>query len=178
MKDVGKGSEVESETRATFGAGAVRYRVWPARRQPWRLAVAGGLALAAAIAVAFAWHNAWWAAIAGLGILGAASPFFFPTEIALDGARLILRQLGTPREYDLRSFSRVEVVADMVTRAELCFGNPNSPLDAVQTVGVPLPTEPRAREGVLAHLRRWVGRRATGQFAFDDDHAPDDEVIH
>lgn len=176
MKDVGKGSEVDSESHATFGAGAVRYRVWPARRHPLRLAIVGALAIAAAVAASIVWENGWWAAIAGLAILGGASPFFFPTEIALDGSRLIMRQLGMPREYDLRSFTRVEVVGEMVLRAELSAGSVGSPLDAVQAIAVPLPKDAKAREGVLLHLHRWVGRRTTGQFAFDDDHAPDDEI--
>lgn len=176
MRDASRGAEVESEGSAVFGAGAIRYRVWPARRHPWRLAIALMLVIGVAVGVALAWRNGWWAAIAALGVSGAAVAYFFPTEVALDGARLVVRQLGTPRQYDLRSFRRVEVVVDVVARAELGATGPNSPLDAVQAVAVPLPVEKQAQERVVAHMRRWVGRRATGQFAFDDDHAPDDDV--
>lgn len=176
MTDESRGAEVESESRAVFGAGAIRYRVWPARRHPWRLLLALACVVGASVGVALLWRNGWWAAIAGLGLAGATVAWFFPTEVALDGARLVVRQLGTPREYDLRAFRRVEVVVDVVARAELGATTPNSPLDSVQAVAVPLPHDLRAQDRIVAHMRRWVGRRATGQFTFDDDHAPDDDV--
>jgi hypothetical protein len=177
MKDSGTGPEVNSEARTAFGAGVIRYRTWPARRHPWRLVAVAVVAVGVATAVALAWGNAWWALIAGLGLVGATAPFFFPTEVAIDGARLSVRQLGMPREYDLRQFRRVEVVTDVVTRAELSTGALHSPLEAVHAMGLPLPHAAHERDQVVTHLRRWVGRRPTGQFRLDDDHAPEDDLV-
>ena len=177
MKQSGPGPDVDNEARAAFGAGVIRYRVWPARRHPWRLVAVAVVAIAVATAVALAWGNAWWALIAGMGLVGATVPFFFPTEVAIDGARLSVRQLGMPREYDLRRFRRVEVVSDVVTRAELSSGELHSPLGAVHAMGLPLPHATVERDQVVTHLRRWVGRRPTGQFRLDDDHVPEDDLV-
>lgn len=169
-------SELAGEVRAKTSGGVIRYRVWPARRRPLRLIIAAVLVLGGTIAVGFLLRNAFWAAIAFLGLSFVSAAFFFPTEVALDGANLVIRQLGTPRSYDLRQFRRIERAQDMVPRVELLPRARLSALDTLQGVVIPLPNDPAMCEGVLFHLGRWVGKTPTGRFVIDVDLVPEDAI--
>lgn len=154
--------------------GVIRYRIWPARRHPLRLAAVTAVVLGATVAAALVFEGLYWALVVALGLTLAAAPFFFPTEVALDGPRLNLRALGTPRVFHLGAFQRLEIGADVLPRVELLTRARLSPVDSLEGVVVPLPEDPAVASAVVAHLRRWVGRRPTGTFALDADDAPED----
>lgn len=169
-------SQLEGEVRAKTSGGVIRYRVWPARRHPLRLALAAVVVVGGTVAVGFLVRNAFWASIAFVGLSFVSAAFFFPTEVALDGAALVLRQLGTPRSYDLRNFRRIERAQDMVPRVELLPRARLSPMDTLQGVVIPLPDDAAMSERVLFHLGRWVGKTPTGRFVIDVDLVPEDSL--
>jgi hypothetical protein len=169
-------SELAGEVRAKTSGGVIRYRVWPARRNPMRLVVAGVVVVGGTLAVGFLLENGFWAAVAFLGLSFLSAAFFFPTEVALDGAALVIRQLGTPRSYDLRQFRRIERAEDMVPRIELQPRAGLSAMDTLHGVVIPLPDDKAMAERVLFHLRRWVGKTPTGRFNIDADLAPEDSI--
>jgi len=156
--------------------GVIRYRIWPARRHPLRLLAAVVVVLGATTAIAVVFEGVYWALVVALGLTAAAAPFFFPTEVALDGPQLNLRALGTPRVFHLSHFQRLEEHADVLARVELLTRARLSPVDTLEGLVVPLPEDPAMAALVVAHLRRWVGRQPTGRFALDADHAPEDSV--
>lgn len=160
---------------ATAG-GLIRYRIWPARRHPLRAAFAFVLCLGAGYLTWFALGSWLWAGMVLAGTLAMSAILLLPTEVSLDGHTLNLHQLGTPRTWDLRSFRRIEVAGPRLPRVELCERPRFTPMDAVKAVTVPLPADPLVAEAALMHIRRWVGRMATGRFEIDDDHAPEDVV--
>lgn len=162
-------------TPGTTG-GVIRYRIWPARRHPFRTAIAGLIALAATAGAWLAFSSFLWAGIAFLGVTSTLALFFFPTEVSLDGHSLHMRQLGSPRSWDLRSFRRMEVQKQPVPCVELRTRGRVGPMDAVRGVRLPLPADPISSENALIHVRKWVGRQPTGRFEIDDDHAPEDNV--
>jgi len=141
-----------------------------------RLLVAAVVVVAATAVTAVALANVFWAVVVFVGLSFLASAFFFPTEVALDGDRLVVRRLGQPQSYELRSFRRIEVARDMVPRVELLHRARLSPMDPLDGIVLPLPDQPAMAEQVLTHLRRWVGRTATGRFKIDIDHAPEDDL--
>ena len=169
-------SELEGEVRAKTSGGVIRYRVWPARRRPLRLVIAAVIVISGTVAVGFLLRNAFWATIAFLGLSFVSAAFFFPTEVTLDGANLVIRQLGTPRNYDLRHFRRIERAQDMVPRVELLPRARLSPMDTLQGVVIPLPDDPAMCERVLFHVGRWVGKTPTGRFVIDVDLVPEDAI--
>ena len=176
MKQSAADPELSGEVVPMTSGGVIRYRAWPAKRHPVRLvlailAVVGGTAV-----VGYVLANAFWAAMAFIGLSLAAAAFFFPTLVALDGPMLVVRHLGTPRSHDLRTFRRVESSRDMVPRVELLPRTHLSPMDTLRGVIVPLPDDPNAAERVITHLKRWIGRTPTGHFALDLDHAPEDDL--
>lgn len=162
--------------RAKTTGGVIRYRSWPARRHPLRLGLAVVLVVGATAAVAVVLGNVFWAAVVFVGLAFLASAFFFPTEVALDGDRLVVRRLGQPQSYELRTFRRMEVSREMMSRVELLHRARLSPMDPLDGIVVPLPEQPAMAELVLTHLRRWVGRTPTGRFKIDIDHAPEDDL--
>jgi hypothetical protein len=121
-------------------------------------------------------EGAFWATVVCVGLGFLASAFFFPTEVALDGDRLVVRRLGQPQSYELRSFRRLEVSREMMSRVELLHRARISPMDPLEGIVLPLPDDAAQAEQVLMHLRRWVGRTPTGRFKIDIDHAPEDDV--
>lgn len=167
-------SRLQGDVAAKTTGGVIRYRVWPARRHRARLLLVLAVIVAATIGAATVFSSLYWALIVLVGLTAAATPFFFPTEVGLDGGRLNLRALGTPRVWDLREFRRLEVSDDVLKRVELLPRSLVAPMDRVQSVTVPLPDDEAVAELVLEHLRRWVGRRPTGTFRVDVDHAPED----
>lgn len=169
-------SELKGEVGMKASGGAIRFRVWPARHHPGRVVVALAVVVGATVAVGFLMANAFWAAIAFVGMAFLSAAFFFPTEVAFDGPMLVIRHLGTPRSYDLRKYRRIERTSEMVPRVEVLSRARLSPMDAVDGVVVPLPDDVALAEGVMTHLRRWVGRTPTGRFKIDIDLAPEDSV--
>ncbi len=164
------------DVRPATTGGVIRYRIWPARRHPFRTAIAGLLAVAATAGAWFAFSSVLWAGIAFLGVTSTLALFFFPTEVTLDGRSLHMRQFGTPRSWDLRSFRRMEVHKQPVPCVELRTRGRIGPMDAVRGIRLPLPADPISSENALIHVRKWVGRQPTGRFEIDDDHAPEDNV--
>jgi len=169
-------SELVGDVRPQASGGVIRYRVWPARRHPWRLVVAAVVVVGGTVAVGLLLRNAFWATTAFLGLSFISAAFFFPTEVTLDGAALVLRILGTPRSYDLRNFRRIERAQDMVPRVELLPKARLSAMDTLHGVVIPLPDDPPTAERVLLHLARWVGKTPTGRFVIDVDQAPEDDL--
>lgn len=169
-------SELHGEVRAKTSGGVIRYRVWPARRHPVRLVIAAAIAVGGAVAVGLGLEDGFWATVTFVGLAFVSAAFFFPTEVALDGATLVLRHLGTPRSYDLRHFRRIERAQDMVPRVELLPRARISPMDTLHGVVIPLPDDKAMAEQVLFHLARWVGKTPTGRFVIDVDHAPEDDL--
>ncbi len=176
MADDAAESVLAGEVRAKTSGGVIRYRVWPARRKPVRLVIAAVVVIAGTVLVGWLLEEAFWAIIAFLGLSFVSAAFFFPTEVALDGADLVLRHLGTPRSYDLRQFRRIERARDMVPRVELLSRARLSPMDPLQGVVIPLPDDPATCERVLIHLGRWVGKTPTGRFVIDTDLVPEDSL--
>lgn len=176
MADDAAESVLAGEVRAKTSGGVIRYRVWPARRKPVRLVIAAVVVIAGTVLVGWLLEEAFWAIIAFLGLSFVSAAFFFPTEVALDGAALVLRHLGTPRSYDLRQFRRIERARDMVPRVELLSRARLSPMDPLQGVVIPLPDDPATCERVLIHLGRWVGKTPTGRFVIDTDLVPEDSL--
>ncbi len=177
VKDAAE-SQLSGEVSPRTSGGVIRYRLWPAKRHPFRTLFAAGLVVAATVATWMSFTSWMWAAIVLLGLTLGTAVFLFPTEVALDGAALHVRQLGTPRIYDLREFVRLEVLGDLLPRVELCWRPGISPVDKVSSVTVPLPADRAMADKVLVHLRKWVARRQTGRFEIDVDHAPEDTVDH
>ena len=141
------------------GGGALRYRIWPARLHPLRTTAALLVGGAVAGFGARLLGGGGWYAVLGLGVVGALAALLFPTEVVVDGAQLVVRQLGTPRSYVLSDFARLEVVSDVVARAELSREGEGDPLEAARTLPLPLPEEPAARARLLALLEAGLGRR-------------------
>ncbi|MFT7583090.1 MAG: hypothetical protein ACI9MR_004776, partial [Myxococcota bacterium] len=112
-------SELEGDVLAKVSGGVVRYRIWPAKRRPLRSALISGVVAAATAGTAVWLGGLYWAVIVGLGLTVVAAPFFFPTEVALDGHQLNIRRLGTVRVWDLRMFQRIEVSREPMLRVEL-----------------------------------------------------------
>jgi hypothetical protein len=169
-------SELSGEVSAKTSGGVIRYRVWPARRHPLRLVVAAVVVVGGTVLMGILLENAFWATIAFLGLSFVSAAFFFPTLVALDGAALVLRQLGTPRSYDLRQFRRIERAQDMVPRVELLPRARLSPIDTLHGVVIPLPDDAETCERVLFHLGHWVGKPPTGRFVIDPDLVPEDSL--
>ncbi len=169
-------SELEGDVSPKLGGGVIRYRIWPAKRHPLRLAAAAVLVVGATAGAVVVFEGLYWALIVFLGLTTAAAPFFFPTQVGLDGPSVHLRALGTPRTWDLRDFSRLEVGSTGLHRVELLQRARLSPMDTLEGVIVPLPADKATSDAVLVHLRRWVGRRPTGRFALDIDHTPEDSI--
>ena len=169
-------SELAGEVRPKTSGGVIRYRVWPAKRNPMRLVIATLVVLGGTVAVGLLLKNAFWAAIAFVGLSFVSAAFFFPTEVALDGAALVIRQLGTPRSYDLRQFRRIERAEDMVPRVELLPRARLSPMDTLHGVVIPLPDDRATAERVLFHLGRWVRKTPTVRFVIDVDLVPEDSL--
>jgi hypothetical protein len=170
------GPELHGAVDAMMTGGVIRYRAWPARRHPLRLVLAIVATGVGTAGVGLLLKSAFWGAIALLGLSLLASAFFFPTLVSLDGPVLVLRQLGTPRSFDLREFRRVEVARDRVPRVELLSHSRLSPMKALRGLIVPLPDDAVSAERVIGHLQRWVGRTQTGRFVIDLDHVPDDAL--
>ncbi len=170
------GPELHGAVDAKMTGGVIRYRAWPARRHPLRLVLAMAAVGVGTAGVGILLKSAFWGAIALLGLSLLASAFFFPTLVSLDGPVLVLRQLGTPRSFDLRHFRRIEVARDRVPRVELLSQSRVSPMEALRGLMLPLPDDAVSAEQVISHLQRWIGRTPTGRFALDLDHAPDDEL--
>lgn len=168
--------ELAGDVAAKSSGGVVRYRIWPARRHPLRLVVVVAFVVGATVLAAIVLQNAFWAAVVFVGLAFLASAFFFPTEVALDGDRLVIRRLGQPQSYELRRFRRMIVSEDVLARVELLRHARLSPMDPLDGIVVPLPDHPATSAQVLSHLQRWVGRTPTGRFAIDIDHAPEDEL--
>lgn len=156
--------------------GVLRYRIWPAKRHRARLAIAVGVVVGGTAVAAYLLANVFFAGVVFLGLTFLALPFFFPTEVALDGTSLVVRQLGTPRSHDLRTFRRLEIFSVGLPRVELMTRARLSPLDPLEGILVPLPDDAATQAQVIAHLRRWVGRPPTGRFELDVDQAPEDSV--
>ncbi|MCC6622538.1 MAG: hypothetical protein IT385_14835 [Deltaproteobacteria bacterium] len=168
--------ELAGDVGARVTGGVIRYRSWPAKRHPMRLFVAAVLVVLATAVTAVVLKNVFWASVVFVGLAFLASAFFFPTEVALDGDRLVVRRLGQPRSYELRSFRRIETSGEVLARVELLHRARLSSVDPLDGIVLPLPEQPAMAEQVLAHLRRWVGRTPTGRFKIDVDHAPEDDV--
>jgi hypothetical protein len=173
VKDAAEAT-LEGDVGPRVTGGAIRYRIWPVKRYPWRsalvlLALVGATAAAAALL-----SNAYWAVVVFVGLTIASAPVFFPTEVALDGESLNRRRLGTPRIWKLSEFRRMEVSHDLVPHVELFRSDHLNPVDKVKSVVVPLPVEREVADAVVLHLRRWVGRHPTGQFSLDVDLVPED----
>ncbi|MFO0748119.1 MAG: hypothetical protein U1F43_21045 [Myxococcota bacterium] len=166
--------ELAGDVAAKTTGGVIRYRIWPARRHPLRLALAVGAVVGLTIISAVVLQNVFWAGVVFVGLAFLASAFFFPTEVALDGDTLVVRRLGQPQSYELRSFRRFAVSDDMLSRVELMRHARISPMDPIDGIVVPLPDSPVMAQRVLDHLKRWVGRTRTGRFALDIDLAPED----
>jgi len=169
-------ARLEGDVAPRSSGGVIRYRIWPARRHPVRLTIVLALVTAATIGAATAFEAFYWPAVVALGLTAAAAPFFFPTEVCLDGPQLNMKSLGTPRVWDLRLLRRIEVSDDVLHRVELLPRARSSPMDRVKGVTVPMPGDRETADKVLVHLRRWVGRRETGRFSLDADHAPEDSL--
>ncbi|MGM0575321.1 MAG: hypothetical protein ACQEXJ_06285 [Myxococcota bacterium] len=169
-------SHLEGDVGPATTGGVIRYRIWPVRRHPMRTIVAALVPVGLAVATWLAFRSPLWATFVFLGAVAGLAPFFFPTDVTLDGHSLHIRQLGTPRIWDLRSFRRIEMCGEPLPRAELTSRARFTPLDSVDAVVVPMPDDPVDREVVVLHLRRWVGRQPTGRFEIDADHAPEDNV--
>ncbi len=122
------GSDLAGDVGAKVTGGVIRYRSWPAKRHPLRLVVAVVAVVGATVAAAIALENVYWAAIVFVGLAFLASAFFFPTEVALDGDRLVIRRLGQPQSYELRQFRRMEVSREMMSRVELLHRARLSPM--------------------------------------------------
>jgi hypothetical protein len=172
------GPELHGEVSPRTTGGVIRYRTWPAKRHPARLVVAVGAVAVGTAGVGTLLGSAFWGAMAFLGLSLLAAAFFFPTLVSLDGPVLVVRQLGTPRSFDLREFRRFEVTRDRVARVELlrARGVPLASMEALGGLMLPLPEDAGNAERVLTHLNRWVGRTRTGRFVIDVDHAPDDDL--
>jgi len=168
-------SELAGDVAAKASGGVIRYRVWPARRHPLRLACISLTVVAATIAAAIL-TTAFWALIVFIGFAFVVSTFFFPTEVTLDGDHVIIRRLGQTHIHELRQYRRIERSEDVVDRVELLRHARISPLDPIEGLIVPLPEHAAMAERVLQHLARWVGRTPTGRFAIDVDLAPEDSL--
>ena len=162
-------AELEGVVDPATSGGLIRYRVWPARRQPLRL-MAVVLACLGLTSGAALTAGTFWAVFVLIGLILSAGVLLFPTEVALDSYTLHVRALGTPRTWDLRHFRRFEVSAQPWPRVEL---TKRTGFELLDNVSIPLP---QAHEAVLAHLRSWVGRQPTGTFELDDDLVPEDNV--
>jgi len=169
-------SKLAGDVSPSTSGGVIRYKIWPARRHPVRLVIAVALVVGATAGTAVVFHEAFWALVVALGLTVAAAPFFFPTLVGLDGPTLNVRALGTPRIWNLGSFQRIEISQDVLPRVELLTRARLSPVDTLESVVVPLPEDKAIADQVVVHLRRWVGRRPTGRFAMDADHAPEDSL--
>jgi hypothetical protein len=168
--------ELSGEVIPMTSGGVIRYRAWPAKRHPVRLVLAIAAVVGGTAVVGYVLQNAFWAAMALIGLSLTAAAFLFPTLVALDGPTLVIRHLGTPRSHDLRTFRRIEASRDMVPRVELLPRARLSPMDTLSGVILPLPDDQAAAERVITHLRRWVGKNPTGRFALDLDHVPEDDL--
>lgn len=175
MKDVAE-SHLEGDVSPGVAGGVIRYRLWPAKRRPFRAGLAAICVVGLTWLTWWAYASALWAALVFVGLTMAVALFLFPTEVALDGCTLHIKQLGSPRTWDLRQFRRIEVTTGVLPRVELGTRPRLSPMDSVKGVTVPLPDEEIMSREVLVHLRRWVGRTATGRFEIDSDHVPEDTV--
>ena len=169
-------SKLAGDVSPSTTGGVIRYRIWPARRHPVRLAIALALVVGATVGTVVVFHEFFWAAVVFVGLTVAAAPFFFPTLVGLDGPTLNVRALGTPRVWNLGRFQRLEISQDVLPRVELMTRARLSPVDTLESVVVPLPEDKAVADQVVVHLRRWVGRRPTGRFASDVDHAPEDSL--
>ncbi len=169
-------SQLEGDVSPKTSGGVIRYRIWPAKRHPLRLALALAVVVGATVAAVIVLEGLFWALVVFVGLLAAAAPFFFPTQVGLDGPTLHLRSFGTPRSWDLREFRRLEVGQVGLHRVELLARARLAPMDTLKGVIVPLPGDKPTADAVLVHLRRWVARRQTGRFAIDIDHTPEDSI--
>ncbi len=169
-------SELQGDVVPKTASGVIRYRIWPAKRHPIRTVMAALAVAGATTGTAIAFESPLWAILVFAGCVLGAGVFLFPTEVALDGPTLHRRHLGTPRTWDLREFGRIEMNEDLLPRVELRSGAALNPVERVSAVTLPLPADSAMAEKTLIHLRRWVGRRASGVFELDADHAPDDHV--
>lgn len=162
-------AELGGIVEPAHSGGLIRYRVWPARRHPvravWVVLVCAGVTAGAA------WVSGlFWSVFVLIGMVVGAGLFFFPTEVSLDSHTLHVRALGIPRTWDLRHFRRFEVSGASLPRVELIK---RSGFDVLENLNFPVPA---AHESILEHLRRWVGRAATGTFELDDDLVPEDSL--
>lgn len=166
-------SHLTGDVGARVSAGAIRYRIWPARRHPI-LATAGALVAIAATAATFHMYGFYWALLVATGLILTSGMLLFPTLVSLDGPTLHIRHLGTPRTWDLKRFERIDVGGQPLRRVELGCSGASGPMDTVHSVRLPLPADSQTAEKILVHLRRWIARRQTGHFELDEDQAPED----
>jgi len=169
-------SKLDGDVSPSTTGGVIRYKIWPARRHPVRLVVAVAIVVGATVATVIVFGEFFWALVVAIGLTVAAAPFFFPTLVGLDGPTLNVRALGTPRVWNLGRFQRIEISQDVLSRVELLTRARLSPVDTLESVVIPLPEDKAVADQVVVHLRRWVGRRPTGRFGMDADHAPEDSL--
>lgn len=163
----GAEAELEGVVALTRSGGVIRYRVWPAKRHPFRALFA--LIGCGVVSGAVLWSSGlFWALFVTLGCVLSAVLFFMPTEVSLDSHTLNVRSLGTLRTWDLRHFRRFVLSGSPMARVELIK---RSGFDVLENMSFPLPSD---HEPILEHLRHWVGRTATGRFELDDDLVPED----
>lgn len=169
-------SHLEGDVSPGTASGLIRYRIWPARRHPFRTLLFAAAVIAATGYVWTEYESLLWSGLVFGGLTLGGGLFLFPTLVALDGPALHIRQFGAPRTWDLREFCRLEVTDDLWRRVHINTRPTASPVDGIHGVSVPLPADRTTAEHVLLHLRRWVGRAESGHFELDGDHAPQDTL--
>jgi hypothetical protein len=157
-------------------AGVFRYRVWPAKRHPVAAILTAVLTVAATALTVEQTGSTLWASYVFVGLVLTAGLFFFPNHIAFDGYMLHRRAYGFPRTWDLRRFRKMEVSTGPVAHVELKTHATSPIVSHIKSVIVALPPNSSDAEQVVAHIRRWIGKRPTGSFELDEDHAPQDVV--
>jgi hypothetical protein len=157
--------------------GVIRYRLWPAKRYPGRVALVGLVILALAWTTWIQLGSLLWVTVVLVGTFTGAAILFVPTEVMLDGHQLNMRVMTLPRTWDLRRFRRLEMAGGVVPRVDLTGRGGRKMIDRMRVVQLPLPSAAEDAERVLSHLRRWVGTTPTGKFEVDRDHAPEDVPV-
>lgn len=171
-------SNLEGDVSPRTAHGAIRYRIWPARRHPIRTLLFTALLVGATTWAWVAFETLLWPLVVFTGLTATGAIFFFPTLVALDGPTLNVRQFGLPRAWDLRDFKRMERSRDILPRVELSVAAGRGPMDRARGVTIPLPGDVATAERVTLHLQRWVSRRRSGVFELDADMVPEDHVTH
>lgn len=156
--------------------GVIRYRVWPAKRHPVAAILVAILTIGATVLTVEQTDSYLLASYVFVGLVLTAGLFFFPNHVAFDSYMLHRRAYGIPRTWDLRSFRRMEVSRGPLPHLELLTHDASPLMAQVRSVIVALPPRTEDAERVVEHARSWLGKRPTGQFELDDDHAPEDAV--